>query len=532
MCLKLYERYAFLSSTVKYDDDRLALKNVRKELCDVVGVNLAKEFFSIDSQTLVYTDEILHNWEKDKEKKEDLFYVDRFLTYLRYSEIFICILGNKKHGTRIKVKDKESVVSFWEIELYQAALVQKPIYIFVRKGMLSADFEEELQKTLEILQFAFPKTTWQEFKNEDDLCSQIEKILRYTFKDKDENETHAWLDKFKDTRIRLVEELDRKRGKNTKKENILFMEDRFERGLKPADKDFIKMLIDECQHPKNLIKGDRLNTEQCLSRLWMIWRELRKSPYTKNYKNYKEYLPLWNDFFGLWNKSASWYGLHGHLYMGVLASLNALNIVRTIIRESGNVSPNIDFSHPGGALASANYSLAKLITIPERKIIYFQDAERHIDISLKDANDPLYRSNLLAIRGSIYAQMASCEKLVKPIYYGLKALSDYKNVLSLREKHGAEEGAIGEAMTELGFLEFHMPLSYKKKIGLKRMKEGVELLKSRKGKGFYVRAIRKLSFAYKKTGKLEEAKKLEDDAHKLAHDEALIDQLAQLPDKR
>ena len=163
------------------------------------------------------------------------------------------------------------------------------------------------------------------------------------------------------------------------------------------------MLIDECKHPKDLIKNDRLNAEQCLSRLWMTWRELRKSPYTMDYKYYKEFLPLWNEFFGLWSKSATWYGLHGHLYMGVLASLNALNQVRAIIRESGHKSSNIDFSHPGGALASANYSLAKLITIPERKRIYFHDAEKHIEISLKNANDPINRSNLLAIRGSIYA---------------------------------------------------------------------------------------------------------------------------------
>lgn len=205
-----------------------------------------------------------------------------------------------------------------------------------------------------------------------------------------------------------------------------------------------------------------------------------------------------------------------------------MNKVRTIIRESGQKYSDIDFSYPGGTLASANYSLAKLITIPKRKRIYFHDAEKHIEISLGNASDPLYRSNLLAIRGSIYAQMALDAKLTKPIY-GLKALGDYKNTLHLREKHGAGEGSIGEDMTELGFLEFHLP--FKKKNGLKRIEEGVNLMKSREDKGFLVRAMRKLSLAYKKLGRLEEAKKIEDDAYKLAQDEALVDQLAQLSDR-
>lgn len=525
MYLNVYKRYAFLSSTVKYNDDEFALENVRKELCKVVGVVLAKEFFNIDNQTLVYVDEIIHDYKKDLEKKEHLFYVDRFLTYLRNSEIFICILGNKRHGTKIKIKDKESIVSFWEMELYQAALCRKPIYIFVRKSVTFADFEEELQKTLQILNFAFPKMSWKEFENDEDLISKIEKILRYTFQDKDENERNSWLNKFKNTRIKLIEELDRMRGKSSKNKDIQFMEKRFECGQKHADKDLLNVLIDECKHPMDSTKNDRLNVEQCLSRLWMAWRELRKSPYTKNYKYYEEYLYLWNEFFGLWSKSATWYSLHGHLYMGVLASLNALKEVRAIIRESRHKSSDIDFIHPGGALASANYSLAKLVTIPERKRIYFHEAEKNIEISLRDANDPIYRSNLLAIRGSIYTQMALNAKLAKPIY-GLKALEDYNKVLRLREKHDAGEGAIGEAMTELGFLEFHIP--FKKKIGLKRMEEGVTLLKSRKGKGFLVRALRKLSLAYRRIGKLEEAKKTEEDAYKIAQDEVLVDQLAQL----
>ncbi|HYD84509.1 MAG TPA: hypothetical protein VEA63_10660, partial [Opitutus sp.] len=83
--------------------------------------------------------------------------MDVLLERVRASHIYLLVLGGERHGTALRVGDRESNVSHFEAELFQAALHGKRVELFVRRGFSPGP---RLSKLLAILGWALPSTAW------------------------------------------------------------------------------------------------------------------------------------------------------------------------------------------------------------------------------------------------------------------------------------------------------------------------------------------------------------------------------------
>lgn len=466
-----YKKYPIFCSSLCTE-----LYNLREQL-----------YINVGREKYIYVDE---KFIKRPQNHNHLETVDELIQRIRESDIFVCILGGKRHGTKINIGDNSSSVTFFELELFQAALLQKQIYIFVRDDF---DPEPRLKKLLEIIDFYLPELICQKRMNDREIqeqCSRLVqrerltkpfRIIRYLYRP-----------------IRRLVQGFYRQNYNRK---ILYLEGKFEPKNEPPNRAIIENVV-------KIIKEES-NEEKRLSRIWIGVRELMSAPYTTSLDI--ELLQYWNRLLGEWAKAGAWYGLHADTPLGCLAALNSLTDVRLKIEQhhSSRVLPQ-DTAYPGGALASSKYSIAKLLYIKNDRKDRFNEALDDINKAMMLPSTD--ESGLIAIRGSIYRQLGRLTD----------AISDYEVVLNIRRKGGMSESAIGEAMSELGFAylkQFHF------RRGLDYCREGVELLRQGVRPGFLARGLRKLSVAYLCNGKLKRAYEAKQEAKTVAMKHRAFDQL-------
>lgn len=442
----------------------------------------------------IYVDEQI--FQRDLEKQEPLEIADHLIRTIRDANIFICVLGAQHHGSPIRVDGRPTSVSFFEIELFQAAILKKPIYIFVLR-----DFEpkKQLRGLLEILRGALPDWSVQLEKSESDVMDDVQRLIEHpqrTIKNESIHNRPTLLQ-------RLVQRLYVMRGRannHGKYVPLLFLNNQYEvRGIMP-DEALIRDLFRKA--------SKKPDEQQKLSRLWIAMRELMSASYDK--EEHAAFRPLWNHALGRWASAGAWYGLHGHIYMGCLAALNSMARVRETMRASAQPStyPR-DLEHPGGPLASALYSIGKRMYDKEDRKALLAQAVEEVQGSISRHGDD---AGLFAIRGSIFREMCNLSQ----------AIEDYELVLRLREEAGADEGAIGEALSELGFAYV---LSKRFIKGRDYLIQGVNLMRGRQRVGFIVRAKKKLALAYLLTGHPLKAYQERLEARALAKYASVFDQL-------
>ncbi len=418
--------------------------------------------------------------------------IDTLIDRVREADLFICVLGGPHtgrgtydHGTPIPVDDRLSNVSYFEIELYQAALLQKPIALFISNGFSP---QARLRTVLDILQFAFPDA-WPTPMDDQEIIEKVGALL--------ESENQSPVIHYK----RLVTGFDNARSKPLKSSGpnreILFLDGAFEQRRSFPDKELIDSIISSID--------TTVDHERRLARLWIAIRELMAAPYYE--PRYKEFRETWNKSLGSWAKAGAWYGLHGHIYMGCVAALHRMAEVREIIRQSSTTSKDpVMTGHPGGPLASAYYSIAKK-SYRRRNL---KKALWHLERGMNEKSSDL--SGLYAIRGSIHRQLG----------HFFKAVDDYRTTLELREKSDAPETQIGEALSELGFGYLFLGRWIK---AVNCLERGVKMLEQTPPSGFLVRAKRKLAIAYRVTGRLTKARELKAEADRLAMSIKALDQM-------
>ena len=230
----------FLSSICK---DKLDLRPLRSRIFDEVG-----------GKTCVYVDEKVKPY-RDIVNQDDLEAADELVIRVREADIFVCVFGGTRHGSLIEINDRPSSTSFFEIELYQAALLRKEIYLFVRN-----DFSPEprLQALLNILRFAFPEWASRPMQTEDQIVAEMKRLV-------DKILARQVLKPFIQLRApinRLVQALHTARAK----EPLLFLDGVFEPRSKTPDEGILSSVVAE-------LEGQR-DEEKRLSRLWIGLREL------------------------------------------------------------------------------------------------------------------------------------------------------------------------------------------------------------------------------------------------------------------
>ena len=425
--------------------------------------------------------------------------VDTLIDRVRGADLFICVLGGPHstrgaydHGTPIPVNDRLSNVSYFEIELYQAALLRKPIALFVSKGFSP---QARLGKVLDILQFAFPEA-WPIPMDDSEIIEKVGALLEL------ENNNQAQGKKSPIIHYRrLVIGFDDARSKplesNGPNREILFLDGAFEQRGSFPDKELIDSIISQIT--------TTADHERRLARLWIAIRELMAAPY--HGFRYKEFRELWNIALGSWAKAGAWYGLHGHIYMGCVAALHRMAEVREIIRQGSTAITDPSMTgHPGGPLASAYYSVAKK-SYRRRNL---RKALWHLERGMNEKSSDI--AGLYEIRGSIHRQLGRF----------FKAVDDYRTTLKLREKSNAPESQIGEALSELGFGYLFLGRWFK---AVDYLEKGGRLLEQTPPSGFLVRAKRKLAIAYRVTGRLVKAREVKAEAERLALNIKALDQL-------
>lgn len=416
--------------------------------------------------------------------------VDKLIQRIRESNIFVCILGGKRHGMSIDIGSTPSSVTFFELELFQAALLQKQIYIFVRDDF---DPEPRLKRLLEILDFYLPEWICQKRMNDRQIQEQCSRLVQ---KERFTKPFRSICHLYRPIR-RLVQGFYRQA--NNRK--IRYLEGEFEPRTEPPKRNIIEDVV-------KLVK-EQPNEEKRLSRIWIGVRELMAAPYTTSVD--LELLQYWDVLLGEWSKAGAWYGLHADTPLGCLAALNSVTDIRLQIEKqySSRVLPQ-DTAYPGGALASSKYSIAKLLYVKK-------DRKERFNEALDDANKAMLlpfadEAGLRAIRGSIYRQLGRLTD----------AILDYETVLNLRRKGGMSEPAIGEAMSELGFAylkQFHF------RKGLDYCREGVELLRQGDRPSFLARGLRKLPVAYLCNGNPQKAYEAKHESEAVAMKHGAFDQL-------
>ena len=141
-------------------------------LCKELWVLRQRIFEEVGHGTEVYVDERV-NW-RNTTHQEHLEVADDLIRRIREAKVFICILGGRRIGSPVKIETRPSAVSFFEIELFQAALLGKNVHLFVRD-----DFEPEprLKKLLQIIGGAFPDWIEKKPLNDARILDEIQRLV-------------------------------------------------------------------------------------------------------------------------------------------------------------------------------------------------------------------------------------------------------------------------------------------------------------------------------------------------------------------
>jgi tetratricopeptide (TPR) repeat protein len=171
---------------------------------------------------------------------------------------------------------------------------------------------------------------------------------------------------------------------------------------------------------------------------------------------------------------------------------------------------DVDLGYPGGALASARYSIA-------RRCNSFLTRKFLLDAALADlarslADGPEDTAGLLLIRGSVFRQ--------KGAFWA--AVRDYEAAVKYHQATHASDEEMGIALSELGFGRL---FQFRFFSGRSLLEEGVSLLSKANGRsGFLIRAQRKLSVAYALTGRVRDARALVKATRASASEHMALDQ--------
>jgi len=452
----------------------------------------ARIYFDLGCEHYVFVDEQI-NKERDVTHQDDLAVADELITRIREANTFVCILGGSEHGSAIKVHDNPSRVFFLEIELFYATLLNKEIHLFVRDDFVPGP---QLEAFLSILKLAFPEWGTIKKQSETEILSGMKRLIE---RSPNRQTNNSWFTVRTPIR-RLVQALYGARAKNRPHPSIFFMQGAFESRTDEPRVDILRPLAIQLK--------EQFNQETRLSLLWIGIRELWHSPYDEIRD--LELLRHWNFFLGEWAGAGAWYGLHGDTPLGCLAALNSQAKVRQRIAKLFPEQVGPDTAYPGGALASTKYSISKRLYISEDRGTYLNEALSDLQVSL--ANAPSDKSGLVAIRASVFWELNKISE----------AISDYEQVLHLRQQNSAPNGQIGEALSELGYGYLRQ---FKLRRGLSFCEEGVALLKEGGRPAFLARGLRKLSVAYLLNARLAKAYEAREELNAVAMKHGILDQL-------
>ena len=212
--------------------------------------------------TYVYVDEQFKH--RNIQQQDDLEAADELIGRVREADTFICVLAGSSHGSPIQVGGIPSSATFFEIELFQAALLQKKVHAFVRNDFAP---EPQLQALLNILKDAFPEWKHLRGQTNGEILSDVKRIVDGTLAYRAIKLPLALPAPIS----RLVQALYAARARNRPNPSIHFVHDAADPSRNKPRVEIIQPLIQNIEHQPN--------EERRLSRIWIGLRELMALEY-------------------------------------------------------------------------------------------------------------------------------------------------------------------------------------------------------------------------------------------------------------
>ena len=423
--------------------------------------------------------------------------VDRCFKGVKACDLFVFLLTGR-HGTGVtyhknKKQEVSILASYLELELFAAAMLNKPILVLHH---CNQEPQDELKDAMLLLRSRSAADQYV-IASEEDLYRKFTEACKSLAEGTRPAQSQQLTG--------LAECLSLKRSRPRMDEELLDPLLHFLGGRLPSDKKVIapekaERLLDEVASGHRLVGTDMLPMPHgaALCRLWAAMRELMDAQGTAICD--PEIAPHWDRALGLWADKASWFGLHGHVWMGPLAALNSqLALRENMQRKNMQKEPEFryaqDVREPLVGRASAIYSIAHRMCSKKRKLYHYNQS---ITLSTQAIErDADAQQGARALRGYAFMQTARLGK----IWNLWRAKHDFKRSLELREKAGAKPSSIGEAQTDLGLC---LVLLGSKRSGLSLLEEGIKQLKtddSVDAQSFLAWGLRKLERAAKRSGK-------------------------------
>lgn len=447
--------------------------------------------------------------------KHPLEIVDVCVEALKASEIFICVLGGTSRATRtggtaIEVDGLETRVSYFEIEVFQAALSQIPVVLLYLSDFSPGPRMDAFLRVLERCSIVTRRITGLPSNNQARIIKEVRAAIA--------ERTHLRLKASRqldtaasDLATRLVSKRGKLRDVGAGGTDMLWMhgdaisEPAGDQAVLNRALTFLQIARSEKRHDKRL------------SRLYVAFRELMTMPYQHTLE--PDVLSAWNSGFGLWCGSAAWYGLHNHVAMGVISGLWSQHVVRELLRHhSSGSDSNPELRRPFGALASAYLSLSKMCSsrLWRRRVTQagIALATRVVETGADD--DP----GIYAVRGSLFFVQLN----------PLRAMSDFRQLLSRARKQPSNIGLNAEAHTYIGR---GYALTHRRVKAREHLTEAVRLWErhvqeTHAGEEFLVKAMKHLLAFQVQTRQFEHASITAANALRIARSSGVYDQARQI----
>ena len=391
---------------------------------------------------------------------DELTIADACLDAIEASERFV-LLDDGTYGTSLRRPTGSSASSFLELELFQAASLQKPITLVSIVG--KADRSSPLARLLEGIAQGEADVRVARDMNE---ARQL--ILEATSVKK----PFAALGARARSRVAWSLALDRHRDWKNRR---LFEEPALLGGApvgettRVCDADIAEEYLDEADR--------QVGMNRVLSRTWIAMRAMMGEHFS--HTTDPRFVSLWNRALVNWGRAAAWRGLHGHLLLGSLAAFGAQAAMGMRLGQAHYRRSEEGVHDTYGSLCSANYSVAGIMprrkkrTFYERSAAYLEEGLRH-----RPQED---RSALLPLRGAIEL------RLLRPF----AARDTFAEALALAEKSGNADH-VGFLTTELGWAELCTGRPY---LARRRIMQGMDMVADEINAGFRARMWRKSMYA-------------------------------------
>lgn len=400
--------------------------------------------------------------------------IDRCFDGIRDCDLFVFLLSGK-HGTGTAYLPDVVHASYLELELFAAAMLQKPVLVLHQRGRSP---DAALGNVLELLSRSFAADRYVVGDDAELHCRLIAECHALAAGARPASEPVL---------RRLADYLSRWRSNASidaelAEPSLRFLGDRIRVG-RAGDVDKARLLLDQVSSGK---RGDAANRAllphgATLFRLWTAMRELMEGDGVSDPLR----ASLWDRAFGLWGSHASWFGLHGHLWMGPLASVQSQIGLRRQFASAREFRSSVDAREPTGARASALYSVAQRMGTWRQRVRHFRMAAA-LATSVIDAN-PDRCEGALSIRGRTSLQLAR----LGYVWRLWDAERDFRRSLAQSEQAGST-GSSSQAMLDLGLC---LVFTGRGSAGLPLLQQAVFQMRgddSATGRAFLARGLRNL----------------------------------------